>query len=203
MGRRAARGQGMLCRTTLTLLVATATLTGCTFQGALDTLVEPARQAELIRTAQMLCRTPQTLQAQFAPELWTQSQPLFAQLPGQCPVEANTVWQLTTYNFNTSAATGTPTDRREFALIVAGDADGPWSEIQLNFQQLGDAQQQIVGWNAARVTTRPASLEFIENYDQIRWWALGGIALALTALIAALLWFRRRRRAQGKGWRDA
>jgi hypothetical protein len=193
----------MRIRTMAMALVALTTLSGCTFQGALDAMVEPDRQAELIRTAQTLCRTPQALQPQFAPDLWAQSQPMFAGLPGQCPTDANVIWQLTTYNFNTSANVGAPTDRREYALVVAGDADGPWSEIQLNFQQTGDGPQQIIGWNAARITTRPASLAFIDSYDQIRWWGLGGVALALAALVTALLWFRRRRKAQGKGWNDA
>jgi hypothetical protein len=193
----------MTIRKAILALAVAGSLSGCTFQGALDAMVEPDRQAEIIRIAQTLCRTPHALQSQFAPELWTQSQPLFAQVPGQCPTEANTIWQLTTYNFNTSAATGAATDRRETALVVAGDADGPWTEVQLNFQQLGNAPQQIIGWNAVRISTRPASLTFIDSYDQIRWWAMGGVALALTALVAVLLWFRRRRRVQGKGWTDA
>ncbi len=192
---------------TISLAVAGAvTLHGCTFQGALDAMVDPGRQAEFIRTAQILCRTPDALRSQFAPDLWVQSQPLFAQLPQQCPAESaesGVNWQLTTYNFNTSANAGAPTDRREYALVVAGDADGPWSEIQLNFQQIGDAAPQIIGWNAARIATRPVSLGYIDSYDQIRWWGMGAAALALTALVAALAWLRRRRRTKGKRWTDA
>jgi hypothetical protein len=178
-------------------------LSGCTFQGALDAMVDPDRQADIIQTAQTLCREPQSLQPQFAPDFWAQSPPMIAQVRLQCPTEPGAAWQLTNYNFNTSADRGAPTDRREFVRVVAGDADGPWSEIQLNFQQLGDSPRQIIGWNVARTTTRPASLAFIDSYDQIRWWASGGAALFLIALLATLSWFRRRRRTQGKRWTDA
>lgn len=178
-------------------------LSGCTFQGALDAMVAPAQQAEIIRTAQLLCRNPAALEPRFAPGTWAESAPQLPGLASQCPQDSNVVWQLASYHFNSASATGAPTDRREFALVVAGDANGPWSEIQINSQQLGDGPQRIIGWNVARTVTRPASLAFIDSYDRIRWWGLGGTAFAVFALTAALLWVRKRRKAVGKGWTDA
>lgn len=167
----------------LTPVVAAALLAGCSFQGALDAMVEPERQAEIIRTAQAQCRAPRYRPA--------------------CPTDANVVWQLANYHFNSSAMNGGPTERRESALVVAGDDDGPWTEVQLNFEQIGDVPPRLLNATVTRAATRPASLAFIDSYDSISWWGLGGTGVALTLLIAALLWVRKRRKAQGKGWTDA
>lgn len=189
--------------TGMAALAASVMLAGCTFQSSLDAMVAPERQAALIQTAQALCRNPQSLQHRFAPQVFAERQPDFARLQGQCPAEGEADWQLVTYSFNTSQTVGGHADRRESVAVVAGGAEGPWSEVRLNFQQLQGGAPLIIGWDVVRSTTRPASLAFIDSYDQLRWWGLGGVAGSFAALAAALLWFARRRRAQGKGWTDA
>lgn len=181
----------------------TAMLGGCSFQGAIDAMVPPERQAEIIRTAQALCRAPESLQLQFDPQLFAQSRQQFVRLPRECPGDMPVDWRLATYSFNTSATLGGRSERRETALVVAGDTHGPWSEVQLSFRQIDGTAKIIIGWNVTRTASRPPSLGFIDSYDSIRWWGLGGTGAALLALITALLWVRRRRKAQGKGWTDA
>lgn len=187
----------------LSMAICALLLSGCSFQQTLDQMVSTARQAEIVRTAQALCADPAALQTQMEQSLWAQSQPLFPQLPTQCPETANVAWRLTDYRFNTSVSTGTATDRRETAIVIAGNDAGPWSQVQLNFAQAGTAPAQIIGWNVTRTATRPPSLTFIDNWDNVRAYVAIGILLVSALIIGLIVWFVRRRRRKGRGLTDA
>ncbi len=179
------------------------TLSGCSFQQTLDQMVGVERQAEIVRTAQALCSGPATLQPQMEPSLWAQSQPLFPQLPTQCPETVDVAWRLTDYQFNTSVSTDNATDRRETAIVIAGNDAGPWSEVQLSFAQAGTAPAQIIGWNVTRAATRPVSLTFIDNWDNVRVYIAVGFVLFVALIAGLVIWFVRRRRRRGRALTDA
>jgi LPXTG-motif cell wall-anchored protein len=175
----------------------------CSFQQALDRLVSPERQAELVRIAQTLCRDPQSLQNRFAPGVFERSLPVFADRASLCPSETNVRWRVTNYNFNTASDINGRVDRRDSVLVVAGDQDGPWTEIQLNFQRLDDATPLIISWHIGRMTTRPPALAFIDGWEASRKWLIAALIAGLALLSGLVVWFIRRRKRQGKRLTDA
>jgi hypothetical protein len=175
-------------------------LSACSYQQTLDNMVSPARQGEIIQTAQNLCGNLDALQSQFDPTIWTQVNPNFrAQVQARCPTEPNVTWQVTNYEFSTSASVGAATDRTEAAAVVAGDADGPWTQVDLNFQQSGNAPAMIMNMNIERFETRPESLTGVEAWDSVRYYVLAGVLLVVLLPILLIVWIIRRRRRRRQG----
>jgi hypothetical protein len=187
----------MFVRMLLAPLLAIMLLAGCSFQQTLNAMVDEERQAALIQTAQTLCSNPAALRDQFSSELWAQSEPLFPQLPSQCPPHGGFAWRLTTFQFNSAADVGGDSSRREYAVIVAGGDSPPWTEVELNYESRNGGPLQIVGWNAQRLETRPPSLTFIDNWEKVRFWIAIGVVLVVLLISGLIFWLVRRRRQRG------
>jgi hypothetical protein len=172
-------------------------LTACSFQQSLDAVVSHERQAALIATARAACADAASLQSQFAPERWADVEPTLAELRGQCPRAGGTDWRLTTFQFNSATtAAGTPS-RREYAVAIAGGGAGPWTEVELNYEQIGTGPMQIIGVNVRRLNERPQSLVFAERWEQVRLWGAVGLAVLALLLMGLVIWLVRRSRRRG------
>jgi hypothetical protein len=183
----------MTLRSILTALVAALLLGGCSFQATLDAMVDRERQQQIISTAQTLCgANPGSLLPQMHPDLQQQSVALLPQIASQCPT-TQTQWQLTTFQFNANSdASGS--SRTESAVVVAGGDAGPWTQVDLSYQQLNGGPAQIISWNVAAVQQKPESLAAIAIWDSVRIWIMAGALLFFGAIIALIIWLVRRSR---------
>jgi hypothetical protein len=186
----------------LWLAAAFLALTGCSFEQTMDAMIDRQRQEQIVAAARTLCTNPMALEAQFAPEIWTQSQPLFPQIAAQCPPGGGDNWKLTTFRFNSASNADGSSSRQENTVIVAGAENGPWTEVILNYNRVNDGPLQIVGWNVQRLTERPPSLIFRDNWESLRIVGVIGGLIVLGLIIALVTWLVRRRR-QGKSLTDA
>jgi outer membrane murein-binding lipoprotein Lpp len=187
----------VLIRAMRVTLLSSLLLAGCSFQQTLDAIVDEARQAELIATARTLCSNAAALQPQFKPELWSQTQPRLRQLPGQCPPGGGDDWQLTTFRFNSANDVNGNSSRQEYAVLVAGGQAGPWTEVALNYERIGNGPLLIAEWDARRSADMPPSLAYIGNWDSVRTWIALGVGLVLLMLAGLIVWLVRRSRRRG------
>ena len=205
-----------------TTVAATLLVAGCSFQTALDRLVDPARQTRIIADAQTLCSDVATLRPRFEAGLWTASAPRFADLPRECP-SPDAQYVITGYRFNSYTDANGVTNRQEFATVVgadvatgvvtgvakragtrvgdrAGTADVRWSEITINYTQIGTRSAgppMITGWQVSAAAQPPQSLTARRAWDNaVSWIGIVAIAAAII-LTGGGIWLVRRVRSRG------
>lgn len=172
-------------------------LAGCSFQSALDAMVSPVRQQELVSIASRLCRSPRDVLQLMEPSVARDSAAIIDQVGGEC-VGSDAPYRLTTYRFNTNTDLNGPTTRQEYALVVAGDDDGPWAQVEISFSSQNDGPMLITAWHVAKTTERPMALSYIDNWDgAVGWIRIAAIIvpLLLGGLIVFLVRRSRRKRA--------
>jgi len=171
-------------------------LGGCSFQAALDKLVSPERQKELVAIGEGFCTDPAGVKSLLHPEIATSTEEAAPMLPRECP-EGKATWQLASYNWKTNV---TPElKQRQEEVVVVGNSRGKWTTVSLRFYAENDGPLQIAEWNVLGSKTKPPALEFIEQYEagaRTMRIALPAVLLAIGGLV---FWLVRRHRAKQRG----
>lgn len=170
-----------------------AALGGCSFQAALDKMVSPERQKELVAIGERFCTDPASMTSQLHPEIAASAEASAPALPRECP-EGKASWQLASYNWKTNVTPGLKEQQEE--AVVVGTGKGKWTTVSLRFYAQNDAQMQITEWNVLGSKTKPPALEFIEQYEAgVKALRIGG-PIALLAIGGLIFWLVRRQRAK-------
>ena len=175
---------------------AAATLTllgGCSFQTALDKMVEPERQREIISIAERICTDPQSLRALLHPEIASTIEAAIPVLPRECP-GAGATWQLANYSWKTNVTPGEK--ERQEEVVVVGTGKDKWTTISLRFYARNEAPLQITEWNVVGSATRPEALEFIDQYEAGVKTMRIAVPIIIFAIGGLIFWLIRRRRAK-------
>lgn len=166
---------------------------GCSFQTALDKMVEPARQKELLAIGERFCSDPASLTSQLHPEIASSATDAAPMLPRECPT-GKASWQIASYNWKTNVTPGLK--ERQEEVVVVGISQGKWTTVSLRFYAQNEAPLQITEWNVVGSATRPPALEFIDQYEA----GVKAIRIAVPILLLAvgglIYWLIRRRRAR-------
>jgi hypothetical protein len=173
--------------------VVLAMLGGCSFQAALDKMVAPERQRELVAIGERFCTDPASLTSQLHPEIATSAADAAPMLPRECPV-GKASWQLASYNWKTNVTPGLK--ERQEEVVVVGSGKGKWTTVSLRFYAQNDAPLQISEWNVVGSATKPAALLFIEQYETGAKTMLIAGPIVLLAIGGLIFWLIRRRRAK-------
>ncbi|WP_332819511.1 hypothetical protein [Sphingopyxis sp.] len=170
-----------------------AMLGACSFQTALDKMVEPERQREILSIAERICTDPPSVRAQLHPEIASTIDQAIPVLPRECPGD-DAKWQLANYSWKTNVTPGLK--ERQEEVVVVGTGKGKWTTISLRFYARNEAPLQITEWNVVGSATRPAALEFIDQYET----GMKTLAIAIPILLIAIgglvFWLIRRQRAK-------
>jgi len=170
-----------------------AALGGCSFQAALDKMVSPERQKELVAIGERFCTDPASMTSQLHPEIASSAADAVPMLPRECP-EGKATWQLASYNWKTNVTPGLK--ERQEEVVVVGTGKGKWTTVSLRFYAQNDAPMQITEWNVLGSATKPPALEFIEQYETgAKALRIGG-PIVLLAIGGLIFWLVRRRRAK-------
>ena len=170
-----------------------AALGGCSFQTALDKMVSPERQKELVAIGERFCTDPVSMKSQLHPEIASSVEAAVPALPRECP-EGKATWQLASYNWKTNVTPGLKEQQEEAVIVATGK--GKWTTVSLRFYAQNDAPMQITEWNVLGSATKPAALQFIEQYEAgVRALRIGG-PIVLLAIGGLVFWLVRRRRAK-------
>ncbi|MBE1529377.1 hypothetical protein GGC65_003833 [Sphingopyxis sp. OAS728] len=173
--------------------VLVAALGGCSFQAALDKMVSPERQKELVAIGERFCTDPASMTSQLHPEIASSAADAVPMLPRECP-DGKATWQLASYNWKTNVTPGLK--ERQEEVVVVGTGKGKWTTVSLRFYAQNDAPMQITEWNVLGSATKPPALEFIEQYETgAKALRIGG-PIALLAVGGLIFWLVRRRRAK-------
>lgn len=168
-------------------------VSGCSFQAALDKMVDPARQREIVDIAQRICTDPDSVRTELHPEIATSIDQAKAALPRECP-GAGANWQLASYQWK--ANTTPQMSERQEEVVVVGSKDGKWSTIEMRFYAQNDQPLQITLWHILASDKPPPALDYIDSYNQTaKVITFVGPAIAIAA-IGAVAWMFRRRRAK-------
>lgn len=167
-------------------------LAGCSFQSALDKLVSPERQKEIIAIAERFCADPASTVSLLHPEIANSAVAAASQLPRECP-EGPATWQLASYEWKTNATPGLK--QRQEEVVVVGQSGAKWTTVSLRFYAENDAPLQITEWNVVASQTKPEALTFIESYEAGAKTARIAVPLVLLAVGGLIFWLIRRRRA--------
>lgn len=168
-------------------------LGGCSFQAALDKLVSPERQQELVAIAERFCTDPANVANLLHPEIASSAAEAAPALRRECP-DGKASWQLASYNWKTNVTTGLK--QRQEEAVVVGTGSGKWTTVSLRFYAENDAPLKITEWNVVGSTTRPAALEFIDQYEASARTMRIAIPIFLLAVGGLIIWLVRRRRAK-------
>lgn len=169
------------------------TLGGCSFQAALDKLVSPERQQELVAIGERFCTDPENMTRFLHPEIASSVAEAAPALPRECP-DGQARWQLASYNWNTNVTPGRK--QRQEEAVVVGTGRGKWTTVSLRFYAENDAPLKITQWNVVGSTTRPAALEFIDQYEAGAKTMRIAIPIILLAIGGLMIWLIRRQRAK-------
>ncbi|RYD44180.1 MAG: hypothetical protein EOP63_06725 [Sphingomonadales bacterium] len=170
-----------------------AALGACSFQTALDKMVSPERQKELIAIGERFCTDPASMTSQLHPEIATSAEAAAPKLPRECP-DGKAAWQLASYNWKTNVTSGLK--ERQEEVVVVGTGTGKWTTVSLRFYAQNDAPLQITEWNVLGSTTKPPALHFIEQYEAgAKALRIGG-PIILLAIGGLVFWLVRRQRAK-------
>ncbi|HWW58466.1 MAG TPA: hypothetical protein VN047_16350 [Sphingopyxis sp.] len=170
-----------------------ALLGGCSFQAALDKMVEPERQREIISVAERICTDPPSVRSELHPEIANTVEAAIPVLPRECP-GSGAKWELANYSWKTNVAPGVK--ERQEEVVVVGTGKGKWTTVSLRFYAQNEAPMQIAEWNVVGSATKPAALTFIEQYEAgAKAMRIGGPILLL-AIGGLIFWLVRRRRAK-------
>lgn len=168
-------------------------LGGCSFQAALDKMVEPARQKELLAIGERFCTDPAKLTSLLHPEIASTVVDAAGLLPRECP-DGKASWQIANYSWKTNVTPGLK--ERQEEVVVVGTGQGKWTTVSLRFYAQNDAPLQIAEWNVVGSATRPDALTFIDEYDAAaRTMRIVGPVMLL-AVGGLIIWLIRRRRAK-------
>lgn len=170
-----------------------AALGGCSFQAALDKMVAPERQREIIAIAERICTDPPSVRAELHPEIAATIEQAIPVLPRECP-GAGATWQLANYSWKTNITPGLK--ERQEEVVVVGTGKRKWTTISLRFYARNDAPLQITEWNVVGSGTRPAALTFIDQYESGMKALRIAIPIVLLAVGGLIFWLIRRRRAK-------
>lgn len=170
-----------------------AALGGCSFQAALDKMVSPERQKELVAIGERFCIDPASIKSQLHPEIATSVEAAAPALPRECP-DGKASWQLASYNWKTNVTSGLKEQQEEVVLV--GTGKGKWTTVSLRFYGRNDAPMQIAEWNVLGSATKPPALEFVEQFEAgVKALRIGG-PIVLLAIGGLIFWLVRRHRAK-------
>ncbi|HEV2598549.1 hypothetical protein [Sphingopyxis sp.] len=168
-------------------------LGGCSFQAALDKMVEPARQKELLAIGERFCTDPASTTSLLHPEIASTVVDAAAVLPRECP-DGKASWQIANYSWKTNVTPGLK--ERQEEVVLVGTGPRKWTTVSLRFYAQNDAPLQITEWNVVGSATRPDALLFIDQYESTVRTMRIVIAVVLLAVGGLIVWLIRRRRAK-------
>lgn len=170
-----------------------AALGGCSFQTALDKLVSPERQKELVAIAERFCADPANVKFLLHPEIANSTIEAAPALPRECP-EGKATWELASYNWKTNVAPGLK--QRQEEVVVVGTSAGKWTTVSLRFYAENGGPMQVTEWNVLGSKTKPPALEFIDQYEAgVRTMRIA-LPILLLAIGGIIFWLVRRHRAK-------
>ncbi|HEY0598361.1 hypothetical protein [Sphingopyxis sp.] len=168
-------------------------LGGCSFQTALDKMVKPERQKELLAIGERFCTDPASMTSQMHPEIASSATDAAPMLPRECPVGKAT-WQIANYSWKTNVTPGLK--ERQEEVVMVGTGQGKWTTVSLRFYAQNDAPLQITEWNVVGSATRPDALLFIDQYEAGVKALRIIVPIVLLAIGGLIYWLIRRRRAK-------
>ena len=174
-------------------IVAVVLLGGCSFQAALDKMVEPQRQREIISIAEHICTSPSSVRAELHPEIANTVDAAIPMLPRECPGDG-AKWELANYSWKTNVAPGVK--ERQEEVVVVGTGKDKWTTVSLRFYAQNEAPMRITEWNVVGSATKPPALTFIEQYEAGAKAMRIIIPVVLLAIGGLIFWVVRRRRAK-------
>jgi len=168
-------------------------MSGCSYQAALDKMVSPERQKEIVGIGQRFCTDPVANTQLLHPEIAGTAAEAVTLLPRECPEGAAT-WQLASYQWKTNVEPGLKQQQEE--AVVVGTGKGKWTTVSLRFFAENGAPMQITSWNVVGSTTKPDALLFAEQYETgVK--VIGAIGAGVLLAIGGLVfWLVRRSRAR-------
>ncbi len=181
-----------------------ALLAACSYQAALDKLVSPERQAELVAMGKRMCSDPVGLSPQLHPDIANSLKAVAPLVPDKCPPDG-AIWQLASYAWKTNVANGL-TQRQEEFVIVATDpgtpeeaqsGDAEWTTVSMRLYAENGAPMQIAKWTLERRDEKPDALVYMENFEAGATAAAAvavGILLLVVGLVIWLVVRHRRKR---------
>ncbi|MDO9367662.1 MAG: hypothetical protein Q7T68_03760 [Sphingopyxis sp.] len=168
-------------------------LGGCSFQTALDKMVAPERQKELLAIGEGFCADPASMTSHLHPEIASSVADAAPLLPRECP-QGKATWQIANYSWKTNVTPGIK--ERQEEVVVVGTSQGRWTTVSLRFYAQNDAPLQITEWNVVGSATRPDALLFIDRYEA----GVKAMRIVVPAILLAvgglIYWLIRRRRAK-------
>jgi hypothetical protein len=170
-----------------------AALGGCSFQTALDKMVAPDRQKELVAIGERFCTDPASIKSQLHPEIAVSVEAAAPALPRECP-NGEATWQLASYNWKTNVTAGLK--ERQEEVVVVGSGKGKWTTVSLRFYAKNEAPLLITEWNVLGSATKPPALQFIEQYEAGAKALRIGSPIILLAIGGLVFWLVRRQRAK-------
>jgi cysteine synthase len=170
-----------------------AALGGCSFQAAMDKLVSPERQKELIAIGERFCTDPASMTSQLHSGIATSAAEAAPVLPRECP-EGKATWQLASYNWKTNVTPGLKQQQEE--VVVVGTSPGKWTTVSFRFYAENAGPMQIIEWNVLGSKTKPPALEFIEQYEAGAKTMRIALPVVLLTIGGLVFWLVRRRRAK-------
>jgi hypothetical protein len=168
-------------------------LAGCSFQAALDKMVTPERQKEIIGIAERFCTDPASTVSLLHPEIANTAVEAIPVLPRECP-DGPATWQIANYSWKTNTENGQ--SERQEEVVVVGEAKGKWSTVSLRFYAQNDAPLQITEWNVLGSTTRPEILVLADQYEATAKTLSIVLPIALLVIGGLIFWLVRRNRAK-------
>lgn len=168
-------------------------LGGCSFQTALDKMVEPARQKELLAIGERFCTDPASMTSQLHPEIASSAADAAPMLPRECP-DGKASWQIANYSWKTNVTPGMK--ERQEEVVMVGTGQSRWTTVSLRFYAQNDAPLQITEWNVVGSATRPDALLFIDQYEAGMKALRIIVPIVLLAIGGLVYWLIRRQRAK-------
>ncbi|UNU43272.1 hypothetical protein EAO27_11535 [Sphingopyxis sp. YF1] len=168
-------------------------VSGCSYQAALDKMVSPERQKEIVDIGQRFCTDPVANTRLLHPEIAGTAAEAAPLLPRECPAGRAT-WQLASYQWKTNVEPGLKQQQEE--AVVIGTGKGKWTTVSLRFFAENGGPTQITSWNVLGSATKPDALRFAEQYETgVKVIAAVGAAVLL-AIGGLVFWLVRRSRAR-------
>lgn len=168
-------------------------LSGCSFQSALDKMVEPERQEELLAIGERFCTRPASVTSLLHPEIASTVTDAAPVLPRECP-DGKATWQIANYSWKINVTPGLK--ERQEEVVVVGTGQGKWTTVSLRFYARNEAPLQITEWNVVGSATRPDALLFVDQYESSVNTLRIVVPIVLLAIGGLVFWLIRRRRAK-------
>ena len=166
-------------------------LGACSMRSAIDALTSPEDRAfarEMV--AHLRSGDEAWLQQRFHPDLWAESGKRLAGVPQLYPGVPGTT-EIVGFNVSTNISGGRTERNKEFTLVTHGG--GRWTVTGFRTFSAG-GPDQVVQWSVVPHSSPPPELAVIEGWDSALPWVWGGLAVALLAASALIVWLVRRSR---------